>query len=82
MTVVDSGLSVGDRVVVDGTDRLRDGARVIVPGARNAAPGAAGNPGPNAQPPGDFAASIPGGKSRHARARQTAVFEDHALAAA
>jgi membrane fusion protein, multidrug efflux system len=53
MTVVDSGLSVGNRVVVDGTDRLRDGARVIIPGARNAAPGAAGNPGLNAQPPGD-----------------------------
>jgi multidrug efflux system membrane fusion protein len=30
---VTSGLSVGERVVVDGTDRLRDGAHVIVPGA-------------------------------------------------
>jgi membrane fusion protein, multidrug efflux system len=28
-----SGLSVGDRVVVDGTDRLRDGTHVIIPGA-------------------------------------------------
>lgn len=26
-----SGLSAGERVVVDGTDRLRDGARVIIP---------------------------------------------------
>jgi multidrug efflux system membrane fusion protein len=33
MTAVNSGLAPGDRVVVDGTDRLRDGARVIVPGA-------------------------------------------------
>jgi len=30
---VTSGLSPGDRVVVDGTDRLRDGARVTIPGA-------------------------------------------------
>ena len=29
-----SGLSAGDRVVVDGTDRLRDGARVSVAGQR------------------------------------------------
>jgi membrane fusion protein, multidrug efflux system len=49
MAAVESGLSVGDRVVVDGTDRLRDGARVIVPGARGATP-AAGNP--NAPPTG------------------------------
>ena len=34
MAAVNSGLSVGERVVVDGTDRLRDGARVIVPGAK------------------------------------------------
>lgn len=32
MIAVTSGLSVGDRVVVDGADRLRDGARVLVPG--------------------------------------------------
>jgi membrane fusion protein, multidrug efflux system len=51
MAAVESGLSLGDRVVVDGTDRLRDGARVIVPGARGATP-AAGNPAANAPPPG------------------------------
>ncbi len=33
MAAVKSGLAAGDRVVIDGTDRLRDGARVIVPGA-------------------------------------------------
>jgi multidrug efflux system membrane fusion protein len=33
MAAVNSGLSAGERVVVDGTDRLREGARVIVPGA-------------------------------------------------
>ena len=57
---VESGLSVGDRVVVDGTDRLRDGARVIVPGAPSATPAAAGNP--NAQPPG---AAQPPNPSHH-----------------
>jgi multidrug efflux system membrane fusion protein len=38
MAAVNSGLAVGDRVVVDGGDRLRDGARVIVPGAQGQAP--------------------------------------------
>jgi multidrug efflux system membrane fusion protein len=39
-TAVESGLTVGERVVTDGTDRLRDGARVTIPGAP-AAPGGA-----------------------------------------
>jgi membrane fusion protein, multidrug efflux system len=34
MAAVNSGLAVGERVVIDGTDRLRDGAHVIVPGAK------------------------------------------------
>ena len=62
VAAVDSGLSVGDRVVVDGTDRLRDGARVIIPGARSATPAAAGNPAPNAQQPG---ATQPPGPSQN-----------------
>jgi len=41
MAAVTSGLSAGERVVVDGTDRLRDGARVTIPaGAQAAAPDA------------------------------------------
>jgi len=44
---VTSGLSAGDRVVVDGTDRLRDGARVTIPGAKSS-PATA----PAAQSPG------------------------------
>jgi multidrug efflux system membrane fusion protein len=51
MAAVDSGLSVGERVVVDGTDRLREGARVVIPAARSATPAAAGNATSNAQPP-------------------------------
>jgi multidrug efflux system membrane fusion protein len=42
---VTSGLAAGERVVIDGTDRLRDGAHVIVPGA----PGAGAPPGAHAQ---------------------------------
>ena len=34
-TQIVGGLSVGDRVVVDGADRLRDGAKVTVPGPRS-----------------------------------------------
>jgi membrane fusion protein, multidrug efflux system len=30
---VDSGLAAGDRVVIDGADRLRDGAHVTIPGS-------------------------------------------------
>src|SRR5712672_264913 len=40
MAAVNSGVSVGERVVVDGTDRLRDGARVIMPAAPSQAPAA------------------------------------------
>jgi membrane fusion protein, multidrug efflux system len=37
LAAVTSGLSAGERVVVDGTDRLRDGARVRIPGEPPAA---------------------------------------------
>jgi multidrug efflux system membrane fusion protein len=50
MAAVNSGLSVAERVVVDGTDLLRDGARVIVPGPRGQTPAAA-NPPSTAQNP-------------------------------
>jgi multidrug efflux system membrane fusion protein len=39
-TAVTSGLAVGDRVVTDGVDRLKDGARVVIPAAAGAAPAA------------------------------------------
>jgi membrane fusion protein, multidrug efflux system len=42
MAQVTSGLSGGERVVVDGLDRLRDGARVTIPGAASPPPAAAG----------------------------------------
>ncbi len=33
-TQIVSGLAVGDTVVIDGSDRLRDGAKVVLPGSR------------------------------------------------
>ncbi len=51
MAAVMSGLSVGERVVVDGTDRLRDGARVTIPAAAGqAATAPATGPSPSTQP--------------------------------
>jgi len=40
-----SGLNPGDRVVTDGTDRLRDGATVTLPALKAAGPQAATSPG-------------------------------------
>jgi multidrug efflux system membrane fusion protein len=39
-TAITSGLAAGDKIVIDGVDRLRDGAPVMVPAATAAAPGA------------------------------------------
>ncbi|HYU29438.1 MAG TPA: hypothetical protein VEK83_10440, partial [Gemmatimonadales bacterium] len=40
---IESGLAPGERVVVEGSDRLRDGAKVEIPnGAAGAAPGNSG----------------------------------------
>jgi multidrug efflux system membrane fusion protein len=40
-TSINSGLSAGERVVTDGTDRLRDGVKVLVAGDSGSAPGGA-----------------------------------------
>jgi membrane fusion protein, multidrug efflux system len=54
ITAINSGLSAGDRVVVDGTDRLRDGLKVIVASdkaaAPSSAPGASRGQEPQGQP--------------------------------
>ena len=75
-TVVVSGLNPGDRVVTDGTDRLRDGAPVRVvghaPGPQAAGP-AAGAPGatlpttPAAGAPAEAAANQPSQERRGRR---------------
>jgi membrane fusion protein, multidrug efflux system len=59
LAAVNSGLSVGERVVVDGTDRLRDGTHVVIPGAP-----AAANPAPGAQPPSQQQPQQPGQQNR------------------
>jgi multidrug efflux system membrane fusion protein len=41
-TSVVQGLKVGDKVVIDGADRLRDGAKVFVPAASGSPPGKPG----------------------------------------
>jgi multidrug efflux system membrane fusion protein len=50
MVAVQTGLDPGERVVTDGADRLRDGAKVVVPDARAARPSADGQPPADRQP--------------------------------
>jgi multidrug efflux system membrane fusion protein len=60
--VITSGLNPGDLVVVDGADKLRDGAKVALPGAgkKDAAGGAASKPtGDGARNTGGFDSAVP-----------------------
>jgi len=52
LTAIESGLQAGERVVVDGVDRIREGAKVEVtePGAGLRAPGAGGGGGKGMDP--------------------------------
>jgi multidrug efflux system membrane fusion protein len=56
-TAVLSGLAAGDRVVTDGVDRLRDGAKIMIPAPDGAGSGKAG-------------AADQGGRQGHRRDRQ------------
>jgi multidrug efflux system membrane fusion protein len=56
-TVVESGLKAGESVVIDGVDRLRDGAEVRLAGAK----------------PGDAAGDKPQGEHRHRRKQDGAA---------
>ena len=58
-TAVVSGLQVGDKVVTDGTDRLRDGVAVTVPPPAAPAAAAAGTPAAPAVTPAVPAAGAP-----------------------
>ena len=56
MVAITSGLAVGDKVVIDGADRLRDGSKVMIPADTANANGAAAaprqhRPRPQAAPP-------------------------------
>jgi membrane fusion protein, multidrug efflux system len=60
-TAIQAGLSVGDTVVIDGTDRLSDGAKISIAAATSAAP--AGTAPPASTAPGAHArkkAAAPG----------------------
>jgi multidrug efflux system membrane fusion protein len=63
-----SGLNPGDRVVTDGTDRLRDGASVSLPAQQPAAHAAAGKPQPAA--PDQTSPANPTGQNQHRRQPQ------------
>ncbi|MGN6749362.1 MAG: efflux RND transporter periplasmic adaptor subunit, partial [Xanthobacteraceae bacterium] len=71
ITAINSGLSAGERVVTDGTDRLRDGMKVTVAGDGGQA-GQAGTPdGASRTAPGERAPSGQrSGRSQNGAARQ------------
>ncbi len=76
--VVASGLKAGERVITEGADRLKDGARVVLPGD---APGAGGGMGRQGRRP-QGAASAPRGSDAGAAAPQRAASAPPAASAA
>jgi multidrug efflux system membrane fusion protein len=79
-TVVSSGLAPGDKVVIDGVDRLRDGAKVKVVGSPPAvaSQGAAGPSDDAASGGGDAAAGAGHRHHRHRNGDETPVGGDSA----
>jgi multidrug efflux system membrane fusion protein len=67
-TVITSGLKVGDKVVIDGVDRLRDGAKVKVVDAP-ASPGAQAGAGEGLEQSGGPEAGSASGAGQHHRRR-------------
>jgi membrane fusion protein, multidrug efflux system len=65
---VESGLSPGDRVVTDGADRLRDGAKVSIP-ANTGPPGSGGRDGAGGRG-GAGGGNGAGGRQHHHRQQQ------------
>ena len=63
-----SGLQPGDRVVTDGTDRLRDGAKVTVP-----APGRSARPRSGSHRPSRLAGQTPNPANQHSPANQRSL---------
>jgi multidrug efflux system membrane fusion protein len=83
-TVITSGLAAGDKVVIDGVDRLRDGAKVKVVDHAPAGNGQAGTgAGPGSGGEGSSAGSTNGGGQHHKRRHdQAGAAEDSAPPAA
>jgi multidrug efflux system membrane fusion protein len=67
MIAVNSGLTPGERVVVDGADRLRDGAKVLIAAEEGAKADAAKGPAESARPEKSQSAPPlkPSGQGRH-----------------
>jgi membrane fusion protein, multidrug efflux system len=83
-TVITSGLAAGDKVVIDGVDRLRDGAKVKVVDHTTAGAGQAGaGAGPGSGGEGSGAGLTNGGGQHHRRRHdQSGAGEDSAAPAA
>jgi multidrug efflux system membrane fusion protein len=83
-TVITSGLAAGDKVVIDGVDRLRDGAKVKVVDHATAGAGQAGaGAGPGSGGEGSGAGLTNGGGQHHRRRHdQSGAGEDSAAPAA
>jgi membrane fusion protein, multidrug efflux system len=84
-TVIKSGLAAGDKVVIDGVDRLRDGAKVKVVDHAPAGNGQAGaGSGPGSGGEGSGSGSMSGDGQRHHRRHhdQSGAAEDSAAPAA
>ena len=58
MFAVNAGLSPGNKVVVDGADRLRDGAKVLLSAAEGSSIGGATARPPDAVAPGEKRADV------------------------
>ncbi|KND58166.1 putative Co/Zn/Cd efflux system membrane fusion protein [Candidatus Burkholderia verschuerenii] len=64
-TSIKSGLQVGERVVIDGSDRLKEGAKITIPAEKaNAASGASGASGASAAAPASAASGARHGGHR------------------
>lgn len=65
MISIRSGLQLGETVVVDGADQLRDGAHVLLPSQTSA--GAAGSTGSQQEPSGNKGRHVGSGQHPHGR---------------
>jgi multidrug efflux system membrane fusion protein len=67
-TSIKSGLQVGERVVTDGSDRLREGAKITIPADRpRAASGTRGASGGSGAATASGAAGASGAHAHHGR---------------
>ncbi|WP_244807852.1 MULTISPECIES: MdtA/MuxA family multidrug efflux RND transporter periplasmic adaptor subunit [Caballeronia] len=70
-TSIKSGLQVGERVVIDGSDRLKEGAKITIPAEKaKAASGASGASGASAAAPASAASGARHGGHRRQQSQQ------------